>query len=229
MTGPLTTTTSEALRDECRDVWQSVLEHPFVRELAAATLPLEKFRFFIEQDLLFLEDSARAIGFAVGRADTEAALRLLADELQILVGREIASERELLRRVHELVETDDGLSATPAATTLAYGSFLVATAARGDAVDVMAAFMPCAWSYADIGLAYAPDAAEHPLYADWLRFFGGGEYVHSIAERRAVLDRHTLGVSPARRRRLSELFTLGTRLELAFWEMAYAGLAREER
>jgi thiaminase len=44
-----------------------------------------------------------------------------------------------------------------------------------------------------------------------------------------VLDRHTLGVSPARRRRLSELFTLGTRLELAFWEMAYAGLGREER
>jgi thiaminase (transcriptional activator TenA) len=93
----------------------------------------------------------------------------------------------------------------------------------------MAAFMPCSWSYADIGLAHAPDAATHPVYADWLRFFGGAEYVDSIAERRAVLDRLASTAAPARLRRLSELFAMGTRLELAFWDMAYREHAKEER
>jgi thiaminase/transcriptional activator TenA len=112
---------------------------------------------------------------------------------------------------------------------IAYGSFLLATAARGDALDVMAALMPCAWSYADIGLMHAGEAAEHPVYADWLRFFGGAEYVDSIADRREVLDRLAASVSAARRRRLAELFTTAARLELAFWDMAYRADAKEER
>jgi thiaminase/transcriptional activator TenA len=221
------TSTCEELREECGDVWESLLEHPFVRELAAGTLPLERFRFYVAQDLLFLDDYARAIGFAVGRADGDEDLRLLVDELQIVVGREIASELELLRRVEELVGPEPRTAPDP--TTIAYGSFLLATAARGDALDVMAALMPCAWSYADIGLLHAGDSADHPVYADWLRFFGGAEYVDSIAERRTVLDRLTASVSPARRRRLGELFTNAARLELAFWDMAYRAHAKEER
>ncbi|MFN2629051.1 MAG: thiaminase II [Gaiellaceae bacterium] len=227
MAGPVATSACEAFREQCRDVWQSLLDHPFVRELAAGTLPLEKFRFFVEQDLLFLEDSARAIGFAVGRADTEEVLRALADELQILVDRELESERELLRRVEELAGPGEAVVVRP--TTLAYGSFLVATAARGDALDVLAAFMPCSWSYAEIGLARAPKAIEHPVYAEWLRFFGGAEYVDSITERRALLDRLASSAGLARRRRLAGLFATGARLESAFWEMAYREDGKEDR
>lgn len=227
MAGPVATSTCEAFREECRDVWQSLLEHSFVRELAAGTLPLERFRFYVAQDLLFLDDYARTIGFAVGRAGGDEDLRLLVDELQIVVGREIASELELLRRVEELVGPE--VRTAPEPTTVAYGSFLLATAARGDALDVMAALMPCAWSYADIGLLHAGEASDHPIYADWLRFFGGAEYVESIADRRELLDRLASSVSPARRRRLGELFANAARLELAFWDMAYRADAKEER
>ena len=111
----------------------------------------------------------------------------------------------------------------PAPTTISYSSFLLATAARGDALDVMAALLPCAWSYADIGLAHVDSAVDHPIYADWLRFFAGSEYIDSIEARRAVFDRVAARAAPRRSARLHELFRTATRLERAFWDMAYAG------
>jgi thiaminase/transcriptional activator TenA len=215
------TPTCNMLRESCRHVWQSLLDHPFVYELAAGTLPLWKFRFYLEQDILVLNDYARAIGLGISRADDEE-LRELTKQLQIVVGSELDSEWDLLRRVDELAGRRNGPAVRPATTTIAYTSFLLATAARGDALDVMTALMPCAWSYADIGLAHAGEAAEHPIYSDWLRFFGSADYVDSVDERRATLDRIVARSAHARHARLYQLFTIATRLERAFWDMAYA-------
>ena len=210
----------EELRVGCRDVWERLHEHPFVRELAAGTLPLETFRFYLEQDTFFLPDYLRAIGLAIGRADGEQELELLVSEAQIVVGRELEGVQALLRRVEEVTGPGDA-DPEPAPTTVAYTGFLLATAARGDAIDVMTALLPCAWSYADIALGLTDEIAEHPIYSDWIRFFAGTEYVDSIAERRATLDRVAARVGESRRRRLGALFATAVRLELAFWEMAY--------
>jgi thiaminase/transcriptional activator TenA len=207
---------SDDLRASCDVLWEELLQHPFVRDAAAGTLPLERFRFYLEQDILFLDDYARAIGIAAGRTEDDETLRLLTEELSLVVEREIASERELLARVG-----GGSVDPEPAATTVAYGSFGVATAARGDPLDLLAAQLPCAWSYAEIGLRHAPTVADHPVYADWLRFFGEPEYVDAIAERRAAFDRLAAGAAPERLLRLSELFTTATRLEHAFWQLAY--------
>jgi thiaminase/transcriptional activator TenA len=217
---PVVTPLCEELRAGCSDVWEGLHEHPFLRELAAGTLPLGTFRFYLEQDLFFLPDYLRAIGLAIGRADGEEELELLVSEAQIVAGRELESVQALLRRVEELTGPGDA-DPEPAPTTVAYTGFLLATAARGDAIDVMTALLPCAWSYADIALGIADEIAEHPIYSDWIRFFAGAEYVESIAERRATLDRVAAGVGDSRRRRLGALFATAARLELAFWEMAY--------
>jgi thiaminase/transcriptional activator TenA len=217
---PVVTPLCEELRAGCGDVWQSLHEHPFVRELAAGTLPLETFRFYIEQDLLFLPNYLCAIGLAIGRADGDEELELLVSEAHIVVGRELESVRALLRHVEELAGPGDA-APEPAPTTVAYSGFLLSTAARGDAMDVMTALLPCAWSYADIALGIADEIADHPIYSDWIRFFAGTEYVDSIAERRATLDRVAERAGESRRRRLGALFATAARLELAFWEMAY--------
>jgi len=216
------TSTSAALRDRCCDVWQSLVDHRFVRELAAGTLPLPKFRFYIEQDILFLDDYARAIGLAIGRTSGDEELRELTGQLAIVVQQEIESERKLLRRVEELSGSSGREDARPAATTISYANFLVATAVRGDALDVMTALLPCAWSYADIGRKHSDGAVEHPIYSDWLRLFSGTEYLDYVERRLAVFDRLAAGAAARRGERLSELFITAARLEKAFWDMAYA-------
>jgi thiaminase/transcriptional activator TenA len=220
--GVTETATSSWLRARSEDVWAGLLDHPFVLELAAGTLPLEKFRFYIEQDIVFLDDYARAIGLAVGRAADEDELRELTRQLAVVVEEEIEQEQALLRRVEGMLGVEPATHPVAAPTTLAYSAFLVATAARGDALDVMTALLPCAWSYADIGKRHLAATVEHPLYAEWMRLFGGSDYLGYVDRRRSSYDRFAMRADDGRRARLLELFHTATRLEAAFWDMAYS-------
>jgi thiaminase/transcriptional activator TenA len=212
---------SESLRRDCKGAWQALHDHPFIRELAAGTLDPDRFRFYVEQDLLFLPELARAVALGIARAGDGTEMRHFAEELSIVVGQEVENQKELLGRVEELGARDRGGSAVAAPATVAYGGFLVATASRGRPLDVMAALLPCTWSYADVAVALTDEVAEHPVYAEWVRFFARPEYVELIAQRRKEFDRMAAEVSSHRRDRLSEIFTTSVRLERAFWDMAY--------
>ncbi len=50
---------SAELRDQGDRVWVGLHAHPFLSELAHGVLPLEKFRLFIEQDILYLPGGRR--------------------------------------------------------------------------------------------------------------------------------------------------------------------------
>src|SRR5581483_5565451 len=69
---------AEQLRDEARPIWDAIFAHPFLEELAAGSLPLEQFRYYISQDYLYLEAFGRAVALALGRAPDSASVRLLA-------------------------------------------------------------------------------------------------------------------------------------------------------
>lgn len=106
-----------------------------------------------------------------------------------------------------------------APANLAYTSFLVATALQHGPLEIMAAIVPCTWSYGDIATGLG--VAEHPVYAEWVRFFGSPDYTELIAEMRARFDEMTSDLGGAALARLSSIFTASTRLERGFWDMAY--------
>lgn len=211
----------ETLRGDCDELWQALHEHPFLRELAGGTLAPERFRFYVEQDLFFLPDLARAVALGVATAGDDGELRHFAEEMVAVAEAEIGNNRDLLARVVELGAPDRGGMLAAAPATLAYAGFLVATAQRGAALEIMTALLPCTWSYAEIAVGLREGIAEHPVYARWVRYFASDEYVELIARRRRALGERAAGIGPSRRRRLSEIFAMSTRLELAFWEMAY--------
>lgn len=211
----------ETLRGDCGELWQALHDHPFLRELAGGTLAPERFRFFVEQDLFFLPELARAVALGAAAAGDDGELRHFSEELVAVAEAEIGNNRDLLERVLGLGASDRGGSLAAAPATVAYSGFLVATAHRGGPLEIMTALLPCTWSYADIAVGLRDRIVEHPVYARWVRYFASDDYVESIARRRRTLDERAAGIGPSRRRRLSEIFTMSTRLELAFWEMAY--------
>jgi thiaminase/transcriptional activator TenA len=42
--------------------------HPFITELAEGTLPLDKFRFFLEQDDFYLEEYKRCLALGAAKS-----------------------------------------------------------------------------------------------------------------------------------------------------------------
>jgi thiaminase (transcriptional activator TenA) len=212
----------ESLREECSEQWEGLHGHPFLREMAAGVLPLETFRFFVEQDFhFFLPDLARAValGAAASRDDRE--LRHFTEELVAVVERENENNRLLLKRLIDLGVADRGGAALPGPANVAYAGYILSTAARGGPLEIMTVLLPCTWSYADIGLRLQAEIVAHPVYADWVRFLASDEYVELIACRRRTLDELAVSIEESHRRRLARIFRTAVLLEHLFWDMAY--------
>ena len=91
-------------------------------------------------------------------------------------------------------------------------------------MEIMAALLPCAWSYVEIaqGLA-AEGASSHEVFGDWISYFTLPATVEMVASMRRDFDERAnrAGLDAVARRGLGEIFAMSSRLERGFWEMAY--------
>lgn len=217
----MSTGVTQALRAAGDDAWASLVENSFVAEIADGTLPLKKFRFYIEQNLFYLPRYARMLGLAVANSETMPHTERFTRALSQIVDVEIPANRELLAEVVEMGAEDRGGGNEPSGACLAYATFLTSTAATGDARIVMAAMLPCAWSYADIAARY-PEPAVHPVYRKWLGVFGGSHYQTYIENLLGEVDELIGDVSEDDLVRLQGTFLTAVGMEASFWAMAYA-------
>jgi thiaminase/transcriptional activator TenA len=217
------TSFSASLRGQCDRIWAGLHAHPFLGELARGTLPLDRFRFFIEQDLLFLPAFARCMALGAGKSAGDAELDFFSRQLDGIIRLELPSNRRLLDQVISLGAEDRGGARAMAPANVAYTSFLLATAAAGGPLEITAAILPCSWSYIEIASGLRDEIADHPVYSDWVRFYLQEEETDLVMNMRETFDDMTRdgAVSDGKRRQLTEIFTMSSRLEGMFWEMAY--------
>src|SRR6202021_4077705 len=163
--------TSQAFRDRCDRVWAGLHAHPFLGELARCTWPLDRFRFFVEQDLLYLPAFARCMAMGAAKWAADADLEFFTRQLDGIIRLEIPSNRRLLDRVIGLGAEDRGGARAMAPANVAYTSLLLATAAAGGPLEVTAAILPCSWSYIEIAAGLKDEIADPPVYSDWGAFY----------------------------------------------------------
>ena len=214
---------SARLRAQCDRIWAGLHAHPFLGELARGTLPLDRFRFFIEQDLLFLPAFARCMAMGAAKSASDADLEFFTRQLDGVIRLEIPSNRRLLDQVISLgAQARDG-SRAMAPANVAYTSFLLATAAAGSGLEITAAILPCSWSYIEIASGLRDEIADHPVYSDWVAFYLQDEEAELVRNMRETFDEMTRdgAVSDEKRGQLAEIFMMSSRLEGMFWEMAY--------
>jgi thiaminase/transcriptional activator TenA len=214
---------SGRLRERCDSIWAGLHAHPFLRELARGVLPLDAFRFFIEQDLLFLPEFARCMAMGAAKSQGPDELEFFTRQLDGILSLEIPSNRRLLDQVTALGAQDRGGSLGMAPANLAYTSFLLATAAAGGPLEILAAILPCSWSYVEIADGLKDEIAEHPVYSDWVGFYLQDTEAELVVNMRETFDDmiREAAVSDRKRRQLAEIFMMSSRLEGMFWEMAY--------
>jgi len=167
------------------DLAEAALAHPFVRDLRAGTLPCPNFQRYIAQDAYFLEAFARAYALALARSPDQEGLRAFFDLL--------AGALEELR-LHEGYAAHWGIqmaTVTPGQTTLAYTSFLLATAALGTLGETCAAMTPCMRLYAFLGQALAsPEPGDEHPYREWIRTYADPAFAALATRLEGLLDRY---------------------------------------
>ena len=201
--------------------WSRSHSHPFVTGIGDGSLPVEKFKFYIRQDYVFLVEYARVLALAVAKGRDLPVMEKFAELLHATLGTEMALHRSYCREFaispEELAET------RPAPTTYAYTRHLLETAWSGSLGEIVASLFPCAWGYWEIAKKLqargSPPGA--PLYGRWIEMYASKEYGEVAQWLKDLLDRLGAGASPAERERMVERFLASSRFERAFWEMAW--------
>ena len=212
---------TENLRRDADDLHRRILAHPFVTGVGDGTLPLERFRFYVRQDYVFLVQYSRVLALAAAKAPDLEVMGRLAGLLHETLSTEMALHRDYCAQFG-ISEAD--LEATePAPTTVAYTSYLLDVAGRGTFGETVCALLPCQWGYCEIGLHLKarglPEGA--PLYAQWIEMYTGAEFQELAGWVRALADRLAEEAGPSERRRMAKAYATAARFEYLFWEMAY--------
>lgn len=210
---------TKTLWKSIESIYQSILAHPFLRELTAGTLAEESFTFYVVQDALYLRSFARTLSVLAGRASEAADTAMLARHAANAVAVEQGLHARFLR---ELGVSAPQLAATPAAPTCrAYSSYLEASAYGAPFAEGLAAILPCYWIYWEVGKELVKEGSPDARYARWIEAYASEEFAATVREALALMDRLGKRLNPEERVVVRDRFVIAARYEWMFWEMAY--------
>ena len=215
---------SDQLHRLAQPIWEAQHNHPFVRGIGDGSLDVEKFKFWVRQDYLFLIEYARLLALAVARAPDLPTMRRFAELVQATLNLEMDLHRSYAAEFG--ISTQELEAEEKAPTTHGYTDFLLRVAALGDFAELVAALLPCMWGFSDIGRRLARDPRpKDERYARWIDVYSSTEFAELAGWCRALVDRVAVGLPEEALRRMENAFLTSSRYEVLFWEMAW----RQER
>ncbi len=211
---------TDELRQFAAPIWEADLRHPFVRGIADGTLPMEKFKFYLIQDYLFLLDYSRVFAYGVIKAPDEATMALFSQLLNETLNTEMDLHRGYCEKFG--ISAAEMEQAPVAPTTHAYTRHVLNVAQSGTLAELIAGVLPCQWGYAEIGTTLAEQGGSpEPLYQEWIEMYASDEFLALGKWLRSLLNELTAESSSAEKERLKRHFLFSSRYEYLFWEMAW--------
>lgn len=207
---------SDTLWNGIEDLWQKIRRHPFNEELAAGTLNEDAFRFYLEQDSLYLVDFSRALALLSARFSEPAISRQLLD----FSAGALVAERELHQSF--LSQYSDARPSRQEPACLLYTQFLLATCALEPVEVAWAALLPCFWIYQRVGkeISEARVLGGPNPYQRWINTYASPEFAMTVTNAVQLCDELSTR-NPLQQPRMAEFFRTSTVLEWMFWEGAY--------
>lgn len=210
---------SRIFRERADHIWRDILKHPFLRELKDGELPKDSFKFFIEQDFLFLKCMIKCLGVMETKAIDEESKSLIASMRLSSEGVEIES----LNRLGERLGGIDFTAVEYTPTCYAYTRHLLYTALSGSFLEAMSAITPCYWSYMEIGEHLK--GSSDPFYDEWVRTYTSKGYKDLVSKVICALDHSGIGAQEGMVGNAMKAFLISSEYEYMFWDMAH----RKER
>lgn len=211
---------TEELRRETDEVFEAIFEHPFVQGIASGNLGREQLIHYVKQDSEYLNAYMRIYGVAISKCANREDIAMFNEQISFILNREIHPHGNFCNVAGVRYEDLQGFPLAPSAHH--YIRHMLTVAHEGSLGEIMAALLPCPWTYLEIGRKLMdevrPDEG-HPFY-EWIHFYGntaGG----ATSKFRQLVDAWAEGATEAERGRMKEYFVHSCQLEYMFWDMAY--------
>jgi len=214
---------SESFRSGAGSLLKAQFDHPFVKSLGDGTLSLDKFRFYMIQDTLYIVEYARAMAW------TAPLLAKVDDVIAMLeAARESFKIESMLKEQYFGqfgINVESALKTPMAPTCKAYVDHLIRFTHGGTCAEALSAILPCGWIYVEIGAHFTggrviPD--DHP-YKSWLMTYAVPEFREMVNWWFSLLDDAVTGMTSPQMKHIEDIFLTSCRYEWMFWDMAWHG------
>lgn len=203
------------------EIWKAYNEHPFVIGIQNGTLDKDKFRYYMIQDYLYLEDYAKTFAIGVAKAKSLKTANLFAKYINVMNGELNVHEGYFAKLKITQEEID---SACRSLSNLSYTSYMLRVAYEEGEAEILAAILACAYSYEIIAkniVKNNPSSVNDEFYGDWVKGYISDSYSAENAVLLEEMNRLSENYTEKQIQHLVDIFVACSRYELAFWEMSW--------
>ncbi|MGD7704714.1 thiaminase II [Microlunatus sp. Y2014] len=218
---PGTTGASARWREKYDHLFEAFWEHPFLAGLRDGTLAPEKVLHYVGQDHQYLTAFMRCYGLGAAASPDRDWIGFFTDQTNFLLHDETHPHHVMCDAVG--VSYAEAQVERLAPSAQAYVNHMMA-AAHDSLGVLMAALLPCPWTYIWAGtrlLAEAPPGPDNP-FAGWWEFYGSPDCQGLLDEFCRRLDLLAAEAGPAELARMEAAFELSCHHETRFWQMAWS-------
>jgi thiaminase/transcriptional activator TenA len=160
------------------------------------------------------------LGIATAKAENSKLMSAFAS----LLNASLTVEMKMLDNLAEKLGIAEELkSMEMAPTNFAYTRHLLYVAYSGNVAEIVAAMLPCVWSYKEIGEKLSTKTVQRKniIFSEWLATYTSDKYFDLVNWYKSLIDRFALESTFSLRTKMISNFILSSRYEYFFWDMAY--------
>ena len=204
-------------------IFEEIISHPFIKELADGTLDPARFDRYLAQDELYVGNYGRQMFELAELIDDPAA-----HEMFCLFAKEgIEGEKAMHALLIDRFGIDTAVEPSP--VTADYNAHTQAAIGTGSKEIGLAAMLPCMWVYNEVGLYILRNASlEGNPYREWILEYGNEEFTQGVASVLQLADSYAAAASPEVQDRMLSEYVAATRFEYWFWDYGYTGKDRRQ-
>ncbi|MDR3131625.1 MAG: TenA family protein [Rickettsiales bacterium] len=192
---------------------RDIIDHPFNVELMNSTLNIESFKFYIQQDALFLDDYVRTILIIASRIEDRNNMVLLAKVAQ----GSIAANKFLYDRYFTVYGIRRGKKSL---ACFNFTNFLLSIS-YSDTYEAVTVLYSCMFIYKTVIDTMKNRFKKNNRYKDWFDFYSNSLIEYGCIALESIVDEYCQKVGVNERSRMLELFGISAQFELDFWDSAY--------
>lgn len=207
----------QKLLDQSKEIWNTILNHRFLRMTADGSIPDNTFKTWMRQDYIFVREAIPFIAILLAKAP----LHLRSNFIDIITG--LNTELGMFRKNAEAhgVNLEN---ITPFPTCHAYSQFLMNTAYQRSFEEGFTVLYAAEKVYLDSWMEVKKNLKAQSPWQEFIDNWtsdGFQQYVDWLA---STLDDLAQGKPAQALEKMEEMFIITARYEYLFWEMA----AKEE-
>ena len=204
-------------------VLSKLYTHPFNQQLSNGTLPRETFKFYLEQDAIYLNAFSRTLATISSRLTDQRHAQQFKQLSHEMISAELKIHHKYLKKPMPGLFFSERNPIQKIPVIKHYIEHLESTAKNAPIEQAVASCVPCFWAYNQLGLQMNAHSLKNNPYNDWIKSYSKPQFTASTQRMIQTLNDLANNMPcPTSQEKMIAVFLQSIEFELSFFDEAHA-------